>query len=63
MRTPFSVRYGENNNLFAVQLVYNRIGEFTNDETPPLVIKLRPAQRVLRDETDAAVYFSFKVCS
>ena len=55
--------YSENNNLFAVQLVYNRIGEFTNDETPPLVIKLRPAQRVLRDETDAAVYFSFKVCS
>jgi len=62
MRTPFSVGYGENNNLFAVQLVDYRIGGFTNDESPPLVIELRPAQRVLRDETDAAVHFSFKVC-
>jgi hypothetical protein len=57
------VGYGENDNLFTVQLVDNRLREFANDETPPLAIKLRPAQRVLRDKADATVYFSFKVCS
>lgn len=45
----FAVRDGQDDNLFAVQLIDNRIGKFSNDEASPFAIELRPAQRIVKN--------------
>jgi hypothetical protein len=47
IRSSLPVGDSENHRIIAVQFVDYRIGKLANNEAPSLLVKLRPAQRVL----------------
>jgi hypothetical protein len=57
------VRDSEEDNLFAMQLIDYGIWKFSDYEASPFGIEPGPTQRILSDQTDSAIDFSFEIGS